>query len=90
MKLLKCPFCNVNHSFAERIERKKASGLTLKLNSVALEFLILSYFLLALRIASLLFIIFFLTFSSVVQIDLVTKDQILSGRPKGRPRLTRY
>lgn len=50
----------------------------------------LSYFLLALRIASLLFIIFFLTFSSVVQINLVTKDQILAGRPKGRPRLTRH
>lgn len=37
----------------------------------------LSYFLLALRIASLLFIIFFLTFSSVIQINLVTKDEIL-------------
>lgn len=58
IKLLKCCFCNINHSFAERIERKKGSGLTLKLNSVALEFLMLSYFLLTLGIASLLFIIF--------------------------------
>lgn len=65
-KTLKCHFCNVNSLFTEGIEY--ISDLTLKLNSIALEFFMLSCSLVTHRDNIFLLYYFFLIFSSVIQV----------------------
>lgn len=64
-KTSKCHFCNVNSLFTEGIEY--ISDLTLKLNSIALEFM-LSCSLVTHRDNIFLLYYFFLIFSSVIQV----------------------